>query len=285
MPNALKMLKHDHDKVKKEFDTAIATDDAKKKWKHFDSIASDLEIHAALEEEIFYPAVEAATGMNTLVRDSLEDHRQVKRMVSDLRLIDPSEIEFHQLLVSLRDSVVSHVAEEENVMFPAAEKALGSKLDDIGSTMARRKTQLKLAGPVAKQVDVDVPTHTAYEQWTDFENFPKFMQGVEEVYRKDGQIHWRAKVGGKVEEWDARIDEEDPDSRIAWHSISGPPQSGRVTFRPLTPSKTRVLVEMIFKPQGAAETIGAAMGLHSKRIESDLKRFKEVTESRYGNRA
>src|SRR5688572_31285106 len=101
---------------------------------------------------------------------------------------------------------------------------------------------------VEKSIEVDVPVNTAYNQWTQFEEFPRFMQGVEEVKQLDDKrLRWRAEIGGKVVEWDAEIFEQIPDQRIAWRSRTGELNSGMVNFEPLGPNRTRVCVKINYK--------------------------------------
>jgi uncharacterized membrane protein len=134
---------------------------------------------------------------------------------------------------------------------------------------------------VEKSIEVNVPVHTAYNQWTQFEDFPQFMEGVKEVKQLDDtHVHWRAEVAGKEKEWDAEITEQIPDQRIAWHSVSGSPNSGIVTFEPIGDDKTRVTVRMSYEPEGAAESVGDAIGMLERRVEGDLQRYKEFLESR-----
>jgi uncharacterized membrane protein len=132
-----------------------------------------------------------------------------------------------------------------------------------------------------QSIDVNVPVHTAYNQWTQFESFPQFMEGVEEVRQLDDKhLHWKAKVGGKVQEWDAEITEQIPDQKIAWRSISGAPNGGVVTFNYLGPNTTRVLLSIDYDPQGVAESAGAALGFMDRQVKGDLERFKRFIESR-----
>ncbi len=129
-------------------------------------------------------------------------------------------------------------------------------------------------------IDVNVPVRTAYNQWTQFESFPQFMEGVEAVQQLDDKrLHWRAKVGGTVQEWDAEIAEQLPDQKIAWRSISGAPNGGVVTFNYLEPNKTRVLLSMDYEPQGVTESAGAALGFLDRQVKGDLERFKTFIES------
>jgi uncharacterized membrane protein len=133
---------------------------------------------------------------------------------------------------------------------------------------------------IQKPIDVDVPVRTAYNQWTQFEEFPRFMEGVEEVRQLDDRrLHWRAKVGGKTEEWDAVITEQIPDERVAWRNTSGAENAGVVTFHHLSPKSTRVMLQIEYDPQGLVENVGSALGVVERRVEGDLKRFKEFIES------
>ena len=132
-----------------------------------------------------------------------------------------------------------------------------------------------------KSIDVEVPVRTAYNQWTQFEEFPRFMEGVEQIEQLDDQrLHWVAKIAGKREEWDAEITEQTPDQRIAWRSVTGDENAGVVTFHKLDDSKTRVMLQLDYKPEGVVESAGSALGFVGRRIEGDLERFKEFIESR-----
>jgi uncharacterized membrane protein len=132
-----------------------------------------------------------------------------------------------------------------------------------------------------KWTDVEVPVRTAYNQWTQFEEFPRFMEGVERVTQlSNARLSWRANVFGKVEEWDARIVEQTPDQKVAWASTSGAPNKGEVTFEPLGPSSTRVVLNLSYEPQGVLEHLGDKLGLLERRVEGDLRRFKEYIEGR-----
>ena len=134
---------------------------------------------------------------------------------------------------------------------------------------------------IEKSIEVKVPVHTAYNQWTQFEEFPRFMEGVEEVRQLDDtHLHWRAKVAGKEEQWDAVITEQIPDERIAWRNTSGAPNAGVITFHKIDPQRTKLMLQIDYEPQGAVENIGSALGMVGRRIEGDLERFKEYIESR-----
>jgi uncharacterized membrane protein len=134
---------------------------------------------------------------------------------------------------------------------------------------------------IEKSVDVNVPLRTAYNQWTQFEEFPKFMEGVTEVRQLDDKrLHWKAEIGGQEREWDAEIYEQVPDQRIAWRSISGKNNAGIVTFQSLGPDKTRINLRIDYDPEGFVENAGDVIGLVSQRVEGDLERFRDFIEKR-----
>ncbi|CAL9553163.1 SRPBCC family protein [Saccharothrix sp. NPDC042600] len=134
---------------------------------------------------------------------------------------------------------------------------------------------------IEKSVDVEVPVQTAYNQWTQFESFPEFMEGVERIDQVTAtRTHWVTKIGGVEREFDAEITEQHPDERVAWHTVDGPPQGGVVTFHRLDDRHTRVHLQMEYDPQTFTEKAGTALGVVQTRISGDLKRFKEFIERR-----
>jgi uncharacterized membrane protein len=134
---------------------------------------------------------------------------------------------------------------------------------------------------IEQSIDVDVPVQTAYNQWTQFEEFPRFMDGVEEIRQLDDRrLHWAAKFGGSRHEWDAEITEQLPDERVAWRNTDGKENAGVVTFHKLDDTRTRVMVQMDWVPEGIKEKIGDAIGAPDRRVKGDLERFKELIESR-----
>jgi len=136
-------------------------------------------------------------------------------------------------------------------------------------------------GTVTEHVDVAVPVRTAYNQWTQFEEFPRFMEGVTEVRQvSDTMTHWVTEVGGVRREFDARITEQLPDERVAWTSTGGVKQAGVVTFHRLDESHARVTAQMEMEPEGLVEKAADAAGVISRRVKGDLKRFKEFIEDR-----
>jgi uncharacterized membrane protein len=138
-----------------------------------------------------------------------------------------------------------------------------------------------LSKTVEQSIDLEVPVSTAYNQWTQFEEFPKFMASVEQVNQVDDtHLHWRANVAGKTKEWDAEITEQIPDQRIAWRSTSGVPNGGVVTFHKLGDNRTRVMLQMDYQPETLAEKVGDAVGGVKLTAKGNLKRFKQLVESR-----
>ena len=121
---------------------------------------------------------------------------------------------------------------------------------------------------IEKSIEVNVPVSTAYNQWTQFEDFPKFMEGVKEVKQLDDKrLHWRAEIAGK-------------DKRIAWRSRTGAPNAGVVTFHQISPTTTRIMLQLEYDPETVVEKAGDWIGIVSRRVERDLQRFKEFIESR-----
>jgi uncharacterized membrane protein len=134
---------------------------------------------------------------------------------------------------------------------------------------------------VEKVIEVDCPVGTVYNQWTQFEEFPRFMAGVKEVRQLDDtHVHWHAEVWGKDKEWDAEITEQEPDNRISWKSISGAPNAGTVRFEPLGADRTKVRLAMAYEPEGAVENVGDSLGVFSARVQRTVEDFKTFIEKR-----
>ena len=134
---------------------------------------------------------------------------------------------------------------------------------------------------VIESVEVSVPIRTAYHQWTQFTEFPLFMEGVEEVIQtSDTLTHWKIKVAGVEREFDAEIIEQDPDERVSWKSVSGADHAGVVTFHRLDDASTRVTLQMTTAPEGLVENLGDKLGLVKHRAVGDMVRFKDFIESR-----
>ena len=134
---------------------------------------------------------------------------------------------------------------------------------------------------VEKSIDVNLPVRSVYNQWTQFEEFPRFMEGVEEVRQLgDTNLHWKASIAGKDEEWDAVITDQIPDQQVAWRSTSGAENSGSITFTPIGADKTRVTAVIGYEPEGIVEKAGDALGVVDARVKGDLERFKTFIEDR-----
>jgi uncharacterized membrane protein len=135
---------------------------------------------------------------------------------------------------------------------------------------------------IEKTIEVHQPVRIVYNQWTQFEEFPRFMAGVKEVRQLDDtHVHWHAEIWGKDKEWDAEITEQVPDQCIAWRSTSGDaPNAGMVRFDPVASDRTRVRLTMEYEPQGAVENAGDALGVLSKRVQTTVEDFKKFIESR-----
>ena len=134
---------------------------------------------------------------------------------------------------------------------------------------------------IEESIDIAVPVSTAYNQWTQFESFPQFMEGVDRVEQLgDTRLHWVADVGGQTREWDAEITEQHPDERVAWKALGDEGPNGVVTFHELDDARTKVMLQMAYEPEGAKESIGSAFGLDSRRVKGDLESFKEFIEER-----
>jgi uncharacterized membrane protein len=134
---------------------------------------------------------------------------------------------------------------------------------------------------IEQSIDVEVPVRTAYNQWTQFEEFPQFMEGVEDVRQLDDtSLRWRTNVAGREKEFDAKVTEQVPDERVAWTSTEGADHAGVVTFHRLDDEHTRVMLQMEVEPEGPVEKVGDALGVLKRRVKGDLEKFKELIESR-----
>jgi len=134
---------------------------------------------------------------------------------------------------------------------------------------------------IDESIEVDVPVSTAYNQWTQFEEFPLFMEGVDDVQQRDDtRLHWVATIGGRTAEWDAKILEQHPDKQISWISEDGKKTRGTVTFEPIGESKALIRLSMSYQAEGPVEQLGSAAGLDTMRVRGDLGRFKSLIESR-----
>ena len=138
-----------------------------------------------------------------------------------------------------------------------------------------------MSSHVSKSVDVKAPISVCYNQWTQFEEFPKFMEGVEEVKQtSEKTLHWKAQVGPQVKEWDAEIVHQVPDQKVEWKNTTGAHNAGVVDFLPNEDGTTKVSVVIIYEPETWIESVGDVLGFMGHRVQGDLNRFKEYVESK-----
>ncbi|MEO8570097.1 MAG: SRPBCC family protein [Chloroflexota bacterium] len=134
---------------------------------------------------------------------------------------------------------------------------------------------------IVETIDVDVPVRTAYDQWTQFEEFPLFMDAVEQVEQiDDTHLAWAANLNGVKKQWTAEITEQTPDERVAWHATEGAQNAGVVTFHRLADAETRVTLQLDVEPEGPLEKAGDALGFVARQAKGDMERFKRFIESR-----
>ena len=133
---------------------------------------------------------------------------------------------------------------------------------------------------IQKSIEVDVPVRTAYDQWTQFESFPRFMEGVESVRQLDDKhLHWKAEIAGVTREWDAEIVDQTPDQQITWRSLDGTDNMGTVLFKPAEHG-TEVTLRLDYHPEGFVEKAGDVLQIVNRRVGGDLERFKDYVEHR-----
>lgn len=137
-----------------------------------------------------------------------------------------------------------------------------------------------MSSNITAAVDVNRPIRTVYNQWTQFESFPNFMEGVERIeQRDDTHLHWQVKIGPTTREFDATVTEQHPEERVAWKSDSGPTHAGVVTFHRISDDTTRVTAQMDIDPEGVVENVADKLGILDHRVHADLERFKTFIES------
>jgi uncharacterized membrane protein len=277
---ASRLLREDHQKVQELYQNFIEAQITSDGSEVAEEICKELEIHTWLEERLAGPALARAGGAD-LARQLALEHGEIRRLISQWRLArDPdggrgAGVPFTQLMTVVQ----AHVEGEERQGLPALARDPSGD-EDLGAALARLRLKLKMFPPFQRSVDLDVPVSSAYAQWTRYEEFPRFLDTIREVRRLDaGRVQWRAEVGGRELRWTAEIYEQVPDQRIAWRSVEGAVHAGSVSFRPLGPALTRMLVEVAYEPQGLVEDLGALLGLVSQRVAAELERFKAFVES------
>jgi uncharacterized membrane protein len=241
-----------------------------------------------------------------LVAEAIKEHTEMKRLIGQLQSGGLADKDYNRTVHQLMRGVQHHVREEEEEMLPEAEQQLGNSLEQLGMQMQQRKQELLAAMAIARRpgqgtlaqhktaadkdsagastieqsIDVHVPVHVAYNQWTQFEEFPSFMEGVEQVIQLDDtHLHWKVNIGGKTKEWRAVITEQIPDHRIAWTNITGARNAGVVTFHRLGDNHTSIMLQIDYEPEGLVENVGDMLGVVSTRVRDDLERFKAFIES------
>jgi uncharacterized membrane protein len=160
-----------------------------------------------------------------------------------------------------------------------------SRLRDLTGRHRREdgKTLGSASNTIEDSIEISVPVERAYDQWTRFEEFPKFMEGVASVTRDpsdDQCLHWEADIAGVHREWDARITEQNENKRVAWNSVGGTRNAGVVTFHRLSPDRCKVMLQMEYEPENALDAVGDRLGLLERRVRGDLARFRDVVEQR-----
>jgi uncharacterized membrane protein len=216
----------------------------------------------------------AGTALRLAQDDDLREH--LRKMIAEVenarkRLRRKRSHRMRNTMLVVAGSgaaVVAFVPQLRHRLLEAFGRASGA-LTGTGNTFAT----------IEETIEVEVPVSTAYNQWTQFEQFPLFMDGVEDVRQlDDATLHWAATVAGKRGEWDARILEQRPDTRIVWESIDGRQTRGTVSFEKLGDDRTLIRLAMAYQPEGALETVGSAAGIDARRVRGDLERFKELIE-------
>ena len=179
--------------------------------------------------------------------------------------------------VSLQESLVVRTPGTAAVVSVGALLAGGL----LVTALAKRQRTAASMSSVEESIELNVPVSTAYNQWTQFEEFPRFMDSVEQVKQiDDTHLHWRANVAGKAKEWDSEITEQIPDQRIAWRSTSGVQNAGVVTFHKLGENRTKVMLQMDYQPETTQEKIGDVLGGVKLTAKGNLRRFKDLVETR-----
>jgi uncharacterized membrane protein len=165
---------------------------------------------------------------------------------------------------------------------PPASVGVVASAADAAAPVPRMNEKRRVAmSRITEEIEVDVPVSVAYDQWTQFESFPRFMEGVDRVVQLDDRaLEWTATIAGKTKHWRAEITEQEPDEVIAWRSIDGAQNDGAVHFEPLGPDRTRIVLQLDVEPEGFVEKAGDALGVVERRVRADLERFQEFIGAR-----
>lgn len=238
-----------------------------------------LEIHSWMEERLVYPLLATACQDDSLTQRLGGAHGDMKRLISEFRLKGGyGGPEGRKVLGRLMTVLQEHVHEEEEQAFPLL-AAGAAHNEELGADLARLRRRMEMFPPFAHSIDLAVPLQVAYNQWTQFEDFPRFLANVKEV-RQAGptRVEWHAEVAGKDLRWTSEIYEQTPDARIAWRSVEGSMNAGSVSFLALDEGSSRILVELNYEPQGLLENLGAMVGVLPRYVASNLQSYKEHLE-------
>ena len=256
----------DHAATTKDFALALARD---KKFRK--QLVSALG-HGAKAKRRARSRVGMTAAATRLARDR-QLRSELQRMAADLQSAW-TRVESKKKTHKLRNSVLVLAGGAAATAGALKFKDKVTRLDGTGNGTGGART-------IDESIEVEVPVSTAYNQWTQFEEFPLFMEGVDDVRQLDDtRLHWVATIGGRTAEWDAKILEQHPDRQISWISEDGKKTRGTVSFEPLGESRTLIRLSMSYKTEGPIEQLGSAAGLDKQRIKGDLGRFKELIESR-----
>jgi len=257
----------DHAATTKDFAVALARD---KKFRK--QVASALG-HGAKAKRRARSRVGMTAAATRLATDR-QLRSELQRMASDLQSAW-TRVEAKKQSHKLRNTVLVLAGGAAATAGAVKFKDRLTRLDGTGNGTGMG------ASTIDESIEVEVPVSTAYNQWTQFEEFPLFMEGVDDVRQLDDtRLHWVATIGGRTAEWDAKILEQHPDRQISWISEDGKKTRGTVTFEPIGESRTRVHLSMGYQAEGFREAIGAAAGLDTRRVQGDLERFKKLIEER-----
>jgi uncharacterized membrane protein len=240
-----------------------------------------------VKDEKLRRKVAAALAAGLAARNQLHRRRGLLGLVARIESDPVLRGQLLELAAQLKASYLRAESHRRHTVRKALLLAGGAGVVVAAMKLRERASSNRSDEPTSKlttvdaEIEVGVPVTTAYNQWTQFEEFPRFMDGVDEVKQLDDTLlHWAATVAGRHAEWDAKIVEQEPDRRIAWESIDGKHTRGTVTFEQTGPERSRVRLHMSYAADGAAELVGSAMGLDSRRVRGDLERFRELVEGR-----
>jgi len=278
------MLREDHRRIEGLYQKWLESPAAVARPEWAAAICRELEVHAWLEERLVYPELARHCQDGEAVIGSFAgQHGEVERLVGAYRLAAGNSTHAamgaNASLERVMTAVARHMAEEEADALPVLAQ-LGELDQLLGAELVRHKRKLRMFPPIHKVVELEVPVRRAYGQWTQFEAFPRFLEHVQEVRQlDDATVFWRVWLGGREITWTAQIYEQVPDQRIAWRHVSGARNAGSVSFLPLGPNRTRVLLDLWYEPDGLVEGLGALLGVVDSQLDQDLAQFKRFLES------